>query len=252
MAIWKYDDSTLYYVVLGEGKPLIFLHGWGHMGGAFNVIADSLKNKFRCYLLDLPGFGNSSIPSKTWDSYEFADAIKRFIEDMNLDDVVIIGHSFGGKIGVLTTTMIKNRIKKLILIDSTGIRPPMTCKKFFKIYFFKSARFVNNSGILFGLGDRIYDKIERFSGSADYLNAGQMRDILKKIVQEDISSDLLKIECPTLILWGEKDTATPIKDAHKMNKLIKDSKLIIYPNVGHHLPIDVPHQVAHHIKEFVG
>jgi len=251
MAEWKFDNSILNYEVIGKGTPIIFLHGWGHSGGVFNPIADNLKNRFCSYLIDLPGFGSSTLTPAHWNSNDFGMLIKRFIEALDLKEVVIIGHSFGGKIGALAANMIKDRVKKLVLIDSAGIRQTITFEKFLKIYMFKTTRMIKNSGILFKFGDKIYDKIERFSGSTDYLNAGKMKNILKTVVREDITSELSKVRCPTLILWGEKDIATPVKDAYKMNKLIKGSKLIIYPNAGHHLPIESPHQVAHHIKEFL-
>jgi pimeloyl-ACP methyl ester carboxylesterase len=251
MPDWKYDNSILHYEVIGEGYPIVFLHGWGHSGNTFMEIASNLKNKFKCYLIDLPGFGLSDIQDLTWGSKHYANEIKNFINKLNFEEVILVGHSFGGKIATLTANMIVEKVKKLILIDTAGIKAPMTFSKFIKIYLFKFGKTIKNSGILFGLGDIIFKKIERFSGSSDYLNAGKIRNVFKTIVREDISVDFKQIKCPTLILWGEKDTATPLRDAYKIKELIAESRLIVFPDLGHQLPIESPHQIAHHIKEFV-
>ena len=252
MPIFNYNDSILNYEVIGKGEPVVFLHGWGHDLGAFRRVVEALKRVYCCYLIDLPGFGSSTKPPPSWDSKDYAELIRDFVTEIKSDGISLVGHSFGGKIAALTASVFPEKINRVILIDSSGIRAPVTFSKLFRIYLFKFSKFIKNSGIFFKLGDWFYDRIERFSGSADYLNAGEMREILKNIVRENIIIELGNLSCPTLILWGEKDTATPLKDAYKMRELIPDSKLITFPDRGHHLPLESPQQVAHHIKEFIG
>jgi len=251
MPVWKHDDLALNYEVIGEGTPLLFLHGWGHSLNTFKLVADNMKKRFRCYLVDLPGFGGSSIPPLSWDSRNYADFMRDFIEDLNLNELSIVGHSFGGKVAVLVSSLLGDRVRKLVLINSAGIKPPVRISKLFKIYLFKFARTIKNSRILLKIGDIIYERVERYSGSADYLSAGQMREILKRVVREDISPELSELRCPVLLLWGEKDDSTPMRDAYRMRELILDSKLIVYPDMGHYLPHESPHQIAHHIKSFI-
>ncbi|MBU1628292.1 alpha/beta hydrolase, partial [bacterium] len=149
MPIWEYEKSKLHYEVCGEGKSILFLHGWGHSNTAFREVVDNLKGKCKCYIVDLPGFGLSDIPDLSWDSIDFANVIKNFIEGLDLKDTIIVGHSFGGKIAVLTANRTHGNVKKLVLIDSAGIKAPMTVAKFIRIYLFKIGRIIKNSGILF-------------------------------------------------------------------------------------------------------
>jgi pimeloyl-ACP methyl ester carboxylesterase len=251
MPTWNYKEITIYYKVIGSGEPVLFIHGWGHTHATFMGIADILKNKIKSYVLDLPGFGASTRPKDVWGSHDYAEAVLSLCKAIIPGKFSIVGHSFGGKISIITANIAKKSVKKLVLIDSSGIRPPMTLSKFVKIYLFKSAKIIHNSKLLPGIGDKIYNKIMKFSGSTDYLNAGEMREILKKIVREDVTDKMKTIQCPTLLLWGEDDTATPIENAHKIKSLIPNSELITFPHIGHLLPLESPHQVAHQIGEFL-
>ena len=239
------------YEITGDGDTAIFLHGWGHSLNSFKIIADSLKRKLKSYLIDLPGFGFSSLPPQNWGSPEYSEFITGFIREMNLNDIVLTGHSFGGKVSIQVVNKIPEKIKKLILMSSPGLKSNMTYDKFIKIYLFKTAKFIKNKNLLLKAGQKLYDKIERFSGSDDYLNAGDMKEILKNVVRENITEEIEKVKCPTLIMWGESDEFTPVKNAYIFNELIQNSKLITLPNLTHNLHLEAPHQIAHHIKEFL-
>lgn len=91
------------------------------------------------------------------------------------------------------------------------------------------------------------------AGSSDYANATpMMRRILSKVVNEDLSDRLSSIQAPTLLIWGENDTATPLADAKKMEKLIPDAGLVSFPGCGHYSFLDNPAQFAAVLRSFLG
>ena len=89
-------------------------------------------------------------------------------------------------------------------------------------------------------------------GSSDYASASpKMRAILSRCVNEDLQSEMPKIKAPTLLIWGENDTATPMRDARIMERLIPDAGLVSFPGCGHYSFLDNPIQFAAVLKSFL-
>ncbi|MDO5571018.1 MAG: alpha/beta hydrolase [Bacteroidales bacterium] len=228
------DGLKIRYRETGEGKTIVFLHGWGCSLDIFKTIHTSIANNgFKAITLDFPGFGESSEPKNVWGVYEYADFFEKFVRKLQIKDPTLVGHSFGGRVSIIYASRNEN-LSKLILVDAAGIKPKRSLKYYYKVYSFKTMKHIVNFILPKDKANQIIDNYRKKSGSSDYNGASiMMRSILSKVVNQDLKYLLPKIKVPTLLFWGKNDTATPIKDAQIMNKLIPDSGLIAYDNVGH-------------------
>ena len=121
-----------------------------------------------------------------------------------------------------------------------------------KVKSFKIARFIFENTALGKMYPNFINNMRKKSGSADYNMASvRMREILVKVVNEDLSNLLSNIKNKTLLIWGDKDDATPISDAHLMNKLIADSRLVVVENTGHYSFLENPTIVNTEIQKFL-
>ena len=117
------DDFSIYYEKYGQSeKTIIILPGWGDTRKTFKSIIESLKSNFTIYIIDYPGFGNSPFPNQNLTIYDYTNIIRDFLSEKNIRNPIIIAHSFGGRIATLLTGYYKEKIDKMILIDSAGIK----------------------------------------------------------------------------------------------------------------------------------
>ena len=244
------DGCMLHYTKNGEGAPVILMHGWGCNHSTVASIEAIAKETHTVYNIDFPGFGESPEPNGIWGVEDYTKLVERFAETMGINRPILIGHSFGGRVGILFAS--RKPVDKLVLVDAAGIKPKRSLKYYLKIYAFKAYRHALN---LFLGKERAQKKIEERrarAGSADYRSATPlMRSILSKVVNEDLTSRLHLIKAPTLLIWGENDTATPLSDAKKMEKLIPDAGLVAFPGCGHYSFLDNPRQFAAVLKSFL-
>lgn len=244
------NNVTFNYSVEGEGLPVVLMHGWGCNLTTLASIQNVLTPFFKVYNVDFPGFGKSSEPDFVWGIEEYTRLIEEFIKKEEIKNPIMLGHSFGGRVGILYAS--RNEVHKLILVDAAGIKPRRSLKYYYKVYTYKLVK--HSLPILFGKtkAEELLNKYRAKVGSSDYSQASQtMRAILSKVVNEDLKQVMPSIKCPTLLIWGTEDTATPISDARKMNKLIPDSGLVEFKGVGHYSFLDNPYQFRAVINNFL-
>jgi pimeloyl-ACP methyl ester carboxylesterase len=233
------EGIDINYVCEGEGENVLLLHGWGANIDTMMPIYNLLKDNFKVYALDFPGFGHSDEPEEVFGVYDYARVTKKFIDMMNMDKVILIGHSFGGRVSIVLSSKYPQLINKMVLIDSAGIKPKRSLKYYLKVCCFKVLKRIYS--IIFFWVDK-KEKMEKFYkkfGSSDYKEAsGVMRKILVKVVNEDLTHHLKDIKASTLLIWGENDTATPLYMGKIMEKEIKDSGLVVLKGAGHYSYID--------------
>ncbi|MBU5437896.1 alpha/beta hydrolase [Tissierella sp. MSJ-40] len=246
------DRLELNYICEGNGDNVLLLHGWGANINTVVPILNVLKNNFKVYALDLPGFGESQEPYEVFDSFQYAEIVKKFIDEMEMQKLVLIGHSFGGKLSIILGTKYPEIVDKIVLVDSAGLIPKRGLKYYLKVYSFKSARFIYKN-LFFWMSNE--NKMERFYkkfGSTDYKNAsGIMRRILVKVVNENLKPILKDIKAPTLLIWGDKDTDTPLYMGKIMEKEIPDSGLVVLEGTGHYSYLDNYQRFATILKAFL-
>ncbi len=225
------------YEEKGEGELIVLLHGWGSNIKLFANLIDLLSKKYKVVAMDMPGFGESQEPPSAWCVDDYADFVIEFLKAYNTDKVMLLGHSFGGRV-IIKLNSCKNlpfEISKVILVDSAGILPPKSNKKSFRTRWYKFCRSILSTKIMQKLAPEALEKLRVKYGSADYVAASPlMRQVLVKTVNEDLEPLLPNIKCPTLLVWGVNDTATPLSDGEKMEKLIPDAGLVKLENAGHY------------------
>lgn len=245
----KISDLEIYYQEAGKGKDLILLHGWKQDVSSFWGLVELLKDDFKLYLVDLPGFGRSDVPKKPFTVSDYSQIIKKFIEEKKIKKPIVLGHSLGGRIAIKLASENPNLIDKLILEDAAGIKPKQDP---FKPLFYVAAKafryFIPN---IFNLKEKIrhlfYKKIE-----SDYLNAGALMGTLTNILDEDLTPDLKKIESEALLIWGEKDPnkEASLANGKKMYRLIENSRIEVFEGVGHFPHLEKPVLFASYVKDF--
>ncbi len=230
---YQYNELSVNIEVCGEGDAVILLHGWGCDHSIFKSCIGYLSQCYQVFTFDLPGFGASSEPDSVWGVQDYVDMLRSFIVDNSIEKPILAGHSFGGRVSILYGSQYET--SKIILIDAAGIVPSRSMKYYAKVYSFKFMRTMCNLLLPKEKAQRIIDKKRGSSGSSDYNNASpKMRAILSKVVNEDLKSVMPKIAAPTLLFWGDADTATPISDARTMEKLIPDAGLVVATGCGHY------------------
>lgn len=236
--------------VTGEGSPLILMHGWGCNHSTVRSIAATAAQTHTVYNIDFPGFGNSEEPPEVWGVENYTRLVEELIRKEKLINPVLIGHSFGGRVAILLAS--RNAVDKVVLVDAAGIKPKRSLKYYLKVYSFKAGK--KFWQLMLGK-EKAQEKIDRIRakrGSSDYADASpMMRAILSKVVNEDLTDKLYLIKCPTLLIWGENDTATPLSDAKLMNKLIPDAGLVSFPRSGHYSFLDNPGQFRAVLSSFL-
>lgn len=235
---------TLHYFTVGNGFPdIIFLHGWGGDHSHWQGLAESLSLYRRVVMLDLPGFGKSPEPSPLWGTREYSQAVAALIEEKLTSPVDIIGHSFGGKVALHLSAQYPQLVNRLILIGAPVLRVRRSTGVYLKIILAKCIRYFSQVGVKRGKlescslsgGWRNWCQkmIERL-GSADWRRASPiMRQILSRVVNEDLVAELPKIRSPILLIWGEKDRETPLKIGKKLKRLLPNTRLVVIPNAAH-------------------
>lgn len=233
------EGLEIYYIVEGKGPSILLLHGWGANIDTMRPIFNLLKDDFKVYAIDFPGFGRSEKPKKVYGVYDYARITKKFIDEIGMKEVILIGHSFGGRVSIVLSSQYKDLIQKMVLVDSAGLIPKRGPKYYLKVYSFKTLRFLYNIFFFWIDEKERMEKFYRKFGSTDYQDAsGIMRKILVKVVNEDLEPHLKDIEASTLLIWGEKDISTPVYMGEIMEKKIKDSGLVILQGAGHYSYLD--------------
>ena len=230
----KINNLNINYEVMGTGNPVILLHGWLATLETMRPLANNLSNNFKVYLVDIVGFGKSDLPDKPLNTDDFGDFLKQFIEELKIENPILIGHSNGGRIIINAVGRNIVRAKKVVLIDSAGIKPRRSLGYYIKICFYKVGKFflnlLPNTAKIKEFKNKLYNSV----GSNDYrASAEVLKETMKTIINEDQSKYLPLINVPTLLFWGELDKDTPISDAKKMERLIPDCGLISYPKSTH-------------------
>ena len=222
----------------GEGRDVLLLHGWGCSAEIWNILQGQLEKKFRVTSIDFPGFGKSSEPKEVWGVEEYTRCTEQLIETLQFKNPVLIGHSFGGRVSILLASR-NEYVKKMILTDSAGVKPQST--KISASRVFSKMKKISAKIIGEKLTEKLVRPFANSLASEDYKNAsGIMKEILKKVVDEDLQSEMPKIKASTLLIWGEKDTATPVSDAKIMEKLIPDAGLVVFPGCTHYSFLENP------------
>ena len=242
------DGIRTYYEMSGTGPYVLMIPGWAAKCSLYRPVSEALSSSYRVILLDLPGFtGGTEEPPQAWDVEGFVTFVIHFIQSLNISEIALIGHSFGGRviIRMLNRRDLPFTVRKAVLIDSAGIKPIQSAKQKHRQLMFRIMKhFIPRSRL---------DEYKSKHGSADYRNASPlMRQCMVKAINDDLTGLLQNITAETLLIWGTADTATPVSDGEKMSRLIPGAGLVKLEGAGHFSFIDQPVVFDRVMKSFFG
>lgn len=253
MASVQIQNHRVNYEKIGRGPLVVLLHGWANTWEAWLPIVPLLADHFTLVIPDLPGFGQSEGPSTGWTTDEYSTWLGAFLaaikKTVGKDIAALIGHSYGGKLASLYTSQ-KTSLQpsKLVLIDASGIPRSLTTKQKFLSLLAKVTPPWLKGSISSKLKGQVYST---FEADSDYLTENEAhKATLRKILKENLAKKLSFIDIPTLIIWGEKDTDTPINLGRQFHALIPESQFVTYPT-GHFPHHEQPTNVAQNIIKFI-
>lgn len=231
------NNLNIFYTEYGKGnKNILLLHGWGQSHSFWTELAKKLGKDYHIYALDLPGFGMSQEPTYTWSIKNYAEFTNQFVMKLDMTNPIIIGHSFGGRIAIVYAS--KFPTKKLVLYSTSGGVSEISLGKLFHRYVI-----VKIGKYLFP--NLIYKYHTQIFRPKNYLNkiilnkirSRRMLDVYSQPF-EDLQKALIKIHTSTLIIVGIKDYIANPRIGKKLNKLIKNSRLVEIPNATHFAHIE--------------
>lgn len=234
----------------GADAPLIvWAHGWGQNHAAFLPLAETLRKIGTHVLIDLPGHGESPPPPETWGTEDYADAIAGWMKDQNFPPVIWVGHSFGCRVGIRLAAQYPERVKAMCLIAAAGLkrkRPPHT-----RLYFFLRIKLFKALKAFLPQGETREKILGKF-GSADYKNAGPMRSVFIRTVNEDLSETAKGVKCPVRLVFGTQDTETPPEFGTRYKTLMPGAEFLLLDGLDHYSVLGAGrHQAVKVISDLV-
>lgn len=236
------DGININYLDFGQPdkKAMVLLHGWGQNIQMMQMIGEPFKGEYRIIILDFPGFGLSDEPNKVMGVDGYTSILEKMLKKLKVEEPIIIGHSFGGRVAVKFAS--RNKVSKVILL-SPALRGHD--KKGFKT---KLLKLIKKISFLKGLEAWAKNHI----GSRDYKAASPiMKQVLVKTVNEDLSSDATKILAPVILIYGDLDSEVPIEDTKEYERLIPDCGLILYEGCTHFAYLERLDQTINIIRNFI-
>lgn len=222
--------------IIGQGKPIVMLHGWGANLGLVTPLAEKLATLgYQCFVPDMPGFGQTAPPPASWSVHDYAKWVMAYLDAHQLETLYLFGHSFGGRLGLILGAECGERIIKMALADAAGIRPKPSSSGQMRL---KTYRFALNTLQTVGLkpqAEQLRNWYSERYGSADYKAAkGVMRETFVKVVNEDLLPFAARVKPSTLLFWGDQDADTPLAQGQLLEKTIPDAGLVVWEGAGHY------------------
>ena len=267
----RIEDRWMNMVDLGDGPPLIFIHG---LSGCWQNWLEQIPHfarDHRVIAVDLPGFGQSEMPAKDISISGYADTIDALMAKLDIDAARIVGNSMGGFIGAELAIQHLARVERLVLVAAAGLsiesirteRKTGLRHRAENVVFFSLGHLASRShqvalrarlrGALLLLVAAHPTKLPGPLAAQQVLGSGKpgFSDALDAMCRYPLRDRLEKISCPTLILWGDKDRLVPLKDAAIFEKLIPDSRKIIYKDTGHVSMMERPARFNDDVRAFL-
>lgn len=219
--------KNLDYELIGDGDTtVVLMHGWGMDKSCFNKVVQRINPRYQILSLDFFCAGKSDDTEDYFDTYEYAYHVFILLNKLKIKNIIFVGHSFGGRIAIILSSVFKVNVVANVLTSSAGLIK-FELKKFIKIAIYKLKKFLVKLKFL-------SKKCLLKYGSSDYKNLSEKnKKIFIKIVNQDLSFLLKKITAKTILVWDKKDEVTPYWICKKFNKKITCSKIVIFKTGKH-------------------
>jgi 4,5:9,10-diseco-3-hydroxy-5,9,17-trioxoandrosta-1(10),2-diene-4-oate hydrolase len=224
----KLRELNTHYLVGGKGPSLILIHGVSTT--AEEAWADNLQpltQHYRVYAPDLIGYGRSDKPKADYTLPFFTAFLEDFVEALGLEKLSLIGHSAGGGIAIAFALNHPDKVQKLVLIDSSGIKDDTSLWGKLLIPFFTMKAILRKD--------------------ETYLSMVRNKEKNPKAFHDTLS----EIKAPTLIVWARGDKYLPVKQAYEAHKLIKNSRLSIFEHSWHAPHKEYPEEFNRLVLDFL-
>lgn len=233
---FEHSGASLIDEVLGDSasRHIVFMHGWGRNRDSLRAIGVLFQRTHSVHLLDLPGFGDAPSPPADWDTIKYADLVQQYLIDRVSAPVVLVGHSFGGRIALRLASRRLPQVRAIVLMGVPGLpAPPWSRRRVSGTAIRLLRRLLTMTRSVTGSGPIEWHT--RKFGSRDYLAAGGLRSILVRTVNEDLTESAQAVACPALLIWGSDDTETPPSLAYRFKELLGHATLEMLPHKDHYL-----------------
>ncbi len=232
--------------IQGEGEPVLMVHGWGANIELLQPLAQRLSRLgFRCYMLDLPGFGESDEPPAAYSVSDYAAFCLAYLDHHGLGTAHYFGHSLGGRIGLALAADHDERIKKMALSNSAGIRIKPSLHSRMRLNLYRGMRAGLEAVGAKSAALMLRAQYSRRYGSLDFQAASPvMRQTLIKVVNQDLLECAARVAAPTILIWGDQDEETPLWMGRKLEETIPDAALVVHAGAGHYAYLDFPDKTA--------
>lgn len=236
-----------------QNIQILILHGWNLQASKFLPLQKELsKRGYKVYCLDLPGFGESKPSKESWFLSDYVDFVKRFIRENKLSEIILIGHSFGGRIAIKLAAEQPKFLHALILTGAPGINPVPAFKIRFFLVLAKIGKLIFSLPVLSYGRDLTRKFLYKVAQATDYYNTNDyMLETFRNTVKESLVPYMGQISTPTLLLWGAEDKMVPVGIAEKMEKMLKNSKLVVIDDARHGVPWTHPKEFTDEVEKFL-
>lgn len=227
--------GSVHHSGAGGIPSILALHGWGRRGADFDATLEGLD----AVALDLPGFGATPAPTSAWGAAGYADAIAPILDEL-ATPVVVVGHSFGGRVAVVLATTHPERVAALVLTGVPLVRPPAASPPRKPAAAYRVARALHRRGLF---PEPRMEALRQRYGSPDYRAAtGVLRGVLVRVVNETYEDELGRLACPVQLVWGDDDAEVPLAVAEAALASLADGlgTLTVVPGAGHFTPRTAP------------
>ena len=237
------------YSRTGTGKTVVILHGWGDRSANWQPFAHQLSKHYDVIVPDLPGFGSTQAPKEAWGLEEYAAFLAAFLKKINAQPYALVGHSNGGAIairGLANGTLTADR---LVLLASAGVRPERSARRGALQLLAITGKLITTPlprATRRTLQQKLYGAI-----GSDALVAEHLRGSFEKVVRDDVQADAARLAVPTLLMYGQNDTATPPRHGERLHQAISGSKLVVLPRADHFLYQTHTAEVLAPVREFL-
>lgn len=240
-------ELSLHYQQGGQESrslPILFLHGWGISAEPYQEVLERFAQVHPVFAPDLPSFARSSYNKLIPDYKSYAAFLVEFLDALNLEQVHVVGHSFGGGIAITIAALFPERVKSLALLGSTGI-PTVSIPEIIP----RRAAEMTAQLFLPKLELKLTTIPKVFTHNLLFNTANLLQALLLSLYG-DLKHLLASVQAPSLLLWSEKDLTEPLSIAQEMAATLPNSKLMIVPEGFHEWGLWYPEKFTSMVLEF--